>query len=88
MLPVTVRIGTLMSGTDRWWRRDPNGPAELSEPIKVHALPYFDRVRTLEDQAAKWFGRGSSRGWHAPSRIYLAITPSGWESVRKPATCS
>ncbi len=74
MIPVTVRIGTLMDGYDRWWLRDPNGPSELSEAVRVHAEPFFDRVRTLEDQAAKWFGRGSTKGWRPPSKIYLAIT--------------
>ncbi len=74
MIPITVRIGTLMDGYDHWWLRDPNGPSELAEAVRIHAAPFFDRVRTLEDQAAKWFGRGSTKGWRPPSKIYLAIT--------------
>lgn len=70
-----TRIGELIDGGSRWWRRDPNGPAELAEAVRTYGLPYFDSVRTLEEQAAQWYGRGNlSRGWHAPSRIYLALT--------------
>jgi hypothetical protein len=60
-----VRIGTLMDGHDRWWRNDPNGPAELVEAVRVYGVPWFDRVRSLEDQASKWYGRGTSQPWRA-----------------------
>ncbi len=74
MIPITARIGTLMDGYDHWWKKDPNGPSELAEAVRVHAEPFFARVRTLEDQAAKWFGRGRSKPWHVGSRIHLALT--------------
>jgi hypothetical protein len=70
---VSIRIGHLINGFDRWWRQDPNGPAELSQAIVTYDLPYFDRVKTLEEQAARWYGRGS-KGWHASSLMCLAIT--------------
>jgi hypothetical protein len=71
----SMRIGQLMDGYDRWWKRDPNGPAELAEAVRVYGLPYFDRgVQTLEQQAALRYGRGSLKGWHGPSLIALAVT--------------
>ena len=69
------RIGTLMSGYDRWWKNDPNGPTELAEALRVQVPPFFEARRSLEDQA-HFFGRGEPR-WKpgsATSRIYLALT--------------
>jgi hypothetical protein len=55
------RIGHLMEGNlDRWWKNDPNGPAELAEALKAHAPAYFESHRSIEAQARN-FGRGSSR---------------------------
>lgn len=70
---ISIRIGNLINGFDRWWRQDPNGPAELSQALVTYGLPYFDRVKTLEEQAARWYGRGGKR-WHGKSLICLAIT--------------
>ena len=70
----SMRIGELIDGYDRWWKKDPKGPTELSEAVRRHGLPYFDRVRTLEEQAAHWYGRGSQKGWHGQSLIGLAVT--------------
>lgn len=69
----TVRIGQLMDRTDRWWRRDPNGPEELSQAILAYALPFLDSRRSLENQALG-FGRGDTAGFNARLRIGLAIT--------------
>jgi hypothetical protein len=69
------RIGTLMNGYDRWWKNDPNGPDELAEALRIHAPPFFERWRSLEDQA-RYFGRAEPR-WKpggTASRIYLALT--------------
>jgi len=69
------RIGTLMTGYDRWWKNDPNGPAELAEALRVHVPPFFEARRSLEDQA-RFFGRAEPR-WKAgntKTRIYLALT--------------
>jgi hypothetical protein len=69
------RIGILMTGYDRWWKNDPNGPDELAQAIKVHAPPFFEARRSLEDQA-RFFGRAEPR-WkpgNTASRIYLALT--------------
>jgi hypothetical protein len=69
------RIGDLMNGRDRWWKNDPNGPAELAEALKTHVPPFFEARRSLEDQA-RFFGRAEPR-WKPGStadRIYLALT--------------
>lgn len=63
MAPVIVRIGDLINGNDRWWKNAPNGPTELIEAVEAHGLPWFDKVRTPEDQAARWYGRGTQRPW-------------------------
>jgi len=75
LLPSVYRIGTLMSGNDRWWKNDPDGPIELAEAIKTHAPLFFEARRNLEDQA-RCFGRAEPR-WKpgsTASRIYLALT--------------
>lgn len=69
-----LRLGTLVDGKDRWWKNDPNGPAEVAELVKAHAIPWFDRVRTLEQQAEKWFGRWAYVGWSSPNLGALAMT--------------
>ena len=69
------RIGDLMNGRDRWWKNDPNGPAELAGALKTHVPPFFEARRSLEDQA-RFFGRAEPR-WKPGStadRIYLALT--------------
>lgn len=68
-----VRIGELIDGQDRWWKNDPNGPAELGELVRMYALPWFDQFGTLEDQAAKRYGRGA-RPWRSPNIPALAVT--------------
>jgi len=70
----SLRLGTLIDGKDRWWKNDPNGPAEVAELVRVHAIPWFDRVRTLEEQAEKWFGRRAYVGWASPNLGALAMT--------------
>jgi len=75
MVLSTWRIGTLMTGYDRWWKNDPNGPAELAEALRVHVPPFFEARRSLEDQA-RFFGRAEPR-WKpggTTTRIYLALT--------------
>jgi len=69
------RIGELTTGYDRWWKNDPNGPAELAEALKIHAPPFFEARRSLEAQAAG-FGRAANK-WNKSDtdrRIYLALT--------------
>lgn len=69
-----VRIGELIDGQDRWWRNDPDGPGELADAVRTYALPWFDQFETLEDQAAKRYGRGGARAWRNPDVPPLAIT--------------
>lgn len=71
--PISYRIGALMDGYDHWWRNNPDGPAELKEAVEIYGLPHFDRVRSLQDQAANWYGRRSERLW-GPSLPQLAVT--------------
>lgn len=75
IVQVGLRIGDLIDGRDRWWKNDPNGPAEVAEAVRVYAVPWFDQVRSLEDQAAKWYGRGSTTSpWRKPNLPALAVT--------------
>jgi hypothetical protein len=71
---VGVRIGTLIDGYDRWWRNNPDGPPDLAEAVRLYAVPWFDQVRTLEDQASKWYGRGTRQPWRKPNLAALAVT--------------
>jgi hypothetical protein len=69
-----ARIGSLIDGVDIWWRRDPNGPAEMAERVKAYGLPSFDNMHRLEFQARR-FGRASTAPKiHAPSALQLAVT--------------
>jgi hypothetical protein len=73
--PIRSRVGTLIDGYDRWWTDEPDGPAEMAEAVRVYGLPWFDRVRSVEDQAAKWYGRPSMKGpWRSSSLPVLAVT--------------
>ena len=75
---VDVRIGQLAHGHDRWWKTDePDGPADLAASVVTFGLPWFDRVRSLEDQAKNWYARETaltSRGYFGPSLVGLALT--------------
>lgn len=73
LVQLAKRIGHLIDGRDRWWLRDPNGPAELAAAIRAHAQTYFESERSLEAQALR-NGRKAEK-WSVPtSRIYLALT--------------
>ena len=80
-----VRLGELVDGNDRWWRNDPNGPAEMVALIKSHGLPYFESLRSLEAQA-KQFGVDGDKHWrHVPSLLRLAVTL--WRMGRGDEAC-
>ena len=69
------RIGTLIDGRDRWWKNDPNGPVALAEAVRVYGLPWFERVQSLEDQAALWYFRSATaQPWKKPNLAALAVT--------------
>jgi hypothetical protein len=74
--PVTARIGQLIDRRHREWEKDePNGPAEMTEAVRIYGLPWFDRVRSVEDQAAKWYGRHWDKSpWRNTSLPELAVT--------------
>jgi hypothetical protein len=78
MPPIDTRVGELIDGYDRWWRSDePNGPSNMVADLVKYGLPWFDRVRTLEEQAELWCDRKgalTSRGYHGFSLIRLALT--------------
>lgn len=78
MPPIDTRIGALMNGYDRWWKSDEvDGPATLVAAVVEKGLPWFDRVRTLEEQAENWFNRKgalTARGYHSRSLVGLALT--------------
>lgn len=60
VVPTYVRIGHLIDGNDRWWKNDPNGPAEVAEAVRTYGMRWFDKVRTLEEQASEWYFRGAT----------------------------
>lgn len=68
------RIGELIDGRDRWWKNDPNGPAEVAEAVQVYGIPWFEQVRSLEDEASQWYGRGTTGSWRKPNLTVLAVT--------------
>lgn len=73
--PVRTRVGQLIDRRDRWWTDEPDGPAEMTEAVRIYGLPWFDRVRSVEDQAAKWYGRRSDKSpWRNPRLPDLAVT--------------
>lgn len=78
MPAIGIRIGTLIDNYDRWWKADePNGPKEMADAVLKYGLPWFDRVRTPEQQAENWFGRRTAltvRGYHGRSLVGLALT--------------
>jgi hypothetical protein len=78
MPAIDTRIGALMDGYDHWWKsNEADGPSTLAKAVVEKGLPWFDRVRTLEEQAEHWFGRKtalSSRGYHGRSLVGLALT--------------
>lgn len=68
------RIGELIDGRDRWWKNDPNGPAEVAEAVRIHGIPWFERIQSLEDEASNWYGRGTIGSWSKPNLTVLAMT--------------
>lgn len=78
MPPITTRLGALVDGRDRWWKRDQaGGPSEMVELLLQYGLPWFDQVRTLEEQAEHWYARRtalSARGYPGLSLVGLALT--------------
>jgi hypothetical protein len=69
------RIGILIDGYDRWWKNNPNGPTELAEAVRVHGISWFDRIQSLEDQAALWYYRSATADpWRKPNLAALAVT--------------
>lgn len=67
------RIGLLMDRYDRWWKNNPDGPAEVAEAVTVYGIPWFERIRSLEDEAS-WYGRGTRGTWRKSNLPALAMT--------------
>lgn len=72
---LSKRLGLLEGRFDKWWNRsDPEGPAQVADAIKTHALPFLDGLHSLEalmtylepERETKW--RDTTR------RMELAIT--------------
>lgn len=72
---VNERLGILLTGRDKWWARsDPGAPAELSEGLMTHGLPFLARMRTLtgfKEFLIKDIGAG--RWGTTASRLNLAV---------------
>lgn len=73
--PVSTRIGRLIDQHDRWWKNDPNGPEELAEAVSTYGLPWFDTVRTVEDQADRWYGRARASLWRSSDYPLGGVSP-------------
>lgn len=78
LAPARMRIGHLIDRHDRWWKNDPDGPEELTEAVRTFGLPWFDTVRTVEDQAERWYGRGNSSLWRSSDHPLGRVSP--WRS--------
>jgi hypothetical protein len=77
MPAISASIGQLIDGYSRKWGEEPDGPANMANAVERHGLPWFDRVRSLEEQATNWYGRDtalSSRGYDGHSLVGLALT--------------
>jgi len=76
MPPISARVGQLIDNRDHWWGDEPNGPERMAESTVRFGLPWFDKVRTPEEQAANWYGRYSkdTRSYYVPGMIGLALT--------------
>lgn len=92
MPAISASMGQLTDGYSRKWGDEPEGPADMAETVVKYGLPWFDKVRTLEEQASQWFARGTtSPGYFSPSMIGLALTlyrmgelEEACETLRKP----
>lgn len=72
----TGRISEITGGVHSgWFKDDPHGPEALAALVKELAEPWFNEVRSLEDQAVKWYLRGIPyAGTTVSSDIGLALT--------------
>lgn len=69
------RIGQLIDGRDRWWKNNPNGPAELAEAVQAYGIPWFERVQSLEEQAEHWYFRyATAQPWKKKNLPALVVT--------------
>lgn len=71
---IVVRLGHLIDGYDRWWKNSSDGPAEMSAAVESYGLPWFDRVNTLEEQLAHWYGGGVAKPWRSSHPLERAVT--------------
>lgn len=75
LFPVSVRIQRLVEPNtrDRWWRAgDPNGPAEAAALIEAYALPFLERMHTLEGMA-DYLQKSATKWRDGTSRLHLAV---------------
>lgn len=68
------RVGALIDGRDRWWKNNPEGPAEIVHAVSVYGIPWFERIESLEDEASMQYGRGTTGSWRKPNLTVLAVT--------------
>lgn len=72
------RLGILIDGYDHWWKAGERDSARnMAAALVEHGLPWFDRVRTLEDQAEIWFRRSiahSTPSYYGYPLVQLALT--------------
>lgn len=72
------RIGHVVDRRDRWWRSEqPGGPKDMIDALTTYGLPWFDKTRTLEQQAEDWYARSTYhnvRAYNAITLMGLALT--------------
>lgn len=62
------------NGLDRWWKNNPDGPREVAGLVEKHALSWFSKVITPDDQARYWYSRGKISTWGQPNLAALVVT--------------
>ena len=74
LYPVYRRVPMLIDRHDRWWSRsDPDGPAQMAAAVRDYALPFLERLHSLEALKAYLEETGSIKWRDATSRMYVAI---------------
>jgi len=71
---ISTRLGQLIDGKDRWWnRRNTDGILEICDAIKTRALPFLERMHSLEGLRDYLAPEGGERWGNVTPRLDLAV---------------
>ena len=71
---VRARIGELIDGKDKWWdTQDTNCAEEIALFAKAHALPFLERMHSLQEMANWLVATGAPSPTNPLPAIYLAV---------------